>query len=177
MGNQQERYLSWLAGIIDGEGSIGFSVTDKPEGRILINPYVCVMNSDDGILQESKRIMDDLVKDSPDAKIRWCNVRNTSAKSYRSRVKCMCLRVDGRSVRYIVEPLIPYLYSIKRENAKAVIAYLDSRKNTLLLRDKTGRLQRQGYRQSEVDLVVSTRRTGRGKSPEAIRSASNIVAG
>lgn len=176
MGNQQERSLAWLAGIIDGEGSIGFQVYTLPDGRIRITPYVCVVNSDEGILQESKQILDWLLEDSKAAKARWCNYKS-GPRSFASTKPCHSLRVDGVATKLVIERILPDLRSEKRKNAEAILAYLKSRESGLLMRDTTGRLQRVGYRRSEIDLVLSTRSGKRGKSSEAICSAPNVIAG
>lgn len=176
MGNQQERSLAWLAGIVDGEGSVSFQVYTLPDQRIRITPYVCVTNSDEGILVESKRIFDELLTDSTAAKARWCNHVN-SVKSFAATKPCNTLRVDGVATKFIIEPLLPYLRSEKRKYAQAILDYLKSRENGLLMRDIKGRIQRVGYRLSEIELVVSARTSKRAKSSEAICSAPNVIVG
>lgn len=174
MGNPQERSLAWLAGIVDGEGTIGFQVYTLRDQRIRITPYVCVVNSDEGILSETKSIMDALVDDSTNAKVRWCNTV-ASATGFVGTLRCKNLRVDGVATKLIIEPLLPFLRSVKREKAQAILKYLELRKAGMLLRDTRGRLIRTGYTKAEIDLVVSTRSHKRAKSSEAIRSAPNYV--
>lgn len=176
MGNPQERSLAWLAGILDGEGTISFQVYTKPDGRIRITPFVCVVNSDEDILRESEEIMSALLVDSPAAKTRYCNYVN-SVRSFAATRACHTLRVDGIATGLVLDPIHPYLRSVKRKHAEAILKYLELRKSGLLLRDSAGRIQRVGYRHSEIDLVVSTRTSKRAKSSEAIRSAPNVIAG
>jgi hypothetical protein len=176
MGNQQERSLAWLAGIIDGEGSISFQVYTLPDRRIRITPYICVTNSDEGILTEARRIFDALLEDSKHAKARWCNHTN-SVKSFASTKPCNTLRVDGVATKLVIDAVLPYLRSEKRKGAQAILDYLESRKNGLLMRDTKGRVQRVGYRLSEIKLVVSARTSKRAKSSEAICSAPNVIVG
>lgn len=175
MGNQQERSLAWLAGIIDGEGTIGFQVYTLPDGRIRITPMFSVVNSDEGILTEAKRIMDGLVEGSKNAKVRWCNPAPKVASSFPGDLVCKTLRVDGIATRLLIEPLLPYLRSSKRQRAEAVLAYLKLRDANRFIRDDRGRLTRAGYSKAEIDIVVSARSHKRAKSSEAICSAPNYI--
>ena len=57
MGNQQERHFGWLAGIIDGEGTITFQ-TYKHHNHIRITPFICIVNTDMKIINECNRILE-----------------------------------------------------------------------------------------------------------------------
>lgn len=176
MGNQQERSLSWLAGILDGEGTVSFQVYTLPDGRIRITPFICVVNSDAGILDETFAILTELTAGSTAAKPRWCNHAGRSASSFAGAKVCKTIRLDGVACRLVLEPLLPHLRSRqKRAGAEAMLAYLDSRAAGLLLRDDKGRIVRQGYTRAEVDLVCSIRSHSKAKSSEAICRAPNVV--
>jgi hypothetical protein len=175
MGNQQERSLSWLAGILDGEGSISFQVYTLPSGRVRITPFVVVVNSDQGILDETYRIMWDLTESSEDARPRWCSHKKTQT-GFASQKKCHAVRIDGRATRLVIEPIKDHLRSHqKRRNAEVVLAYLDSRDAMLLKRDEKGRIERQGYTKEQVELVTSIRTHSKAKSSEAICQAPNVI--
>lgn len=169
--------LAWLAGIVDGEGSISFQVYTLPDGRIRITPFLGVSNRDVGILTECKRILDHLLVDSETAQVRWCN---TKTKNYDTgfvgQLDCANMRVDGVAVKHILPLLVPYLRSVKRGYAIAVLEYLKSRETGLLLRDAKGRIQRVGYTRKEVELVASTRTHKTAKPIEALLTAPNVLA-
>jgi len=176
MGNQQERSLAWLAGIIDGEGTVSFQVYTKPDGRVRITPYVCVVNTDAGILAEVFRIMTELTEHSTEAKPRWCTtIASRLPGAFASVLPCKNLRLDGRAVRFVLVPLLPYLKSKKLEAAQVVLRYLALRDQMIFKRDARGRLERQGYTEEQVALVASIRLSKRAKSSEAIRRAPNIL--
>lgn len=176
MGNQQERSLGWLAGIIDGEGTISVQVYTLPDGRVRITPFVCIVNSDEGILNESWRLLNELTEASKDARPRRCSHNHKpNDASFASRLPCRLIRLDGAAVRLVLEPLLPHLRSKKAEAARVILQYLDSRKTTLLLRDSKGRVQRQGYTKAQVELISSIRTNPRAKSSEAICRAPNVV--
>jgi hypothetical protein len=177
MGNQQERSLGWLAGIIDGEGSVSFQVYTLPDGRVRITPFVCIVNSDEGILNEAWRLLGELTAASTKARPRWCKHNVKNAKSFESRLLCSVIRLDGAAVRLVLAPLLPHLRSKKARSAAAILEYLDSRDAMLLKRDDKGRIERQGYTKAQVELVCSIRTSPLAKSSEAICRAPNVSAG
>lgn len=168
MGNQQERSLAWCAGILEAEGSISVQVYTLPDGRVRLTPYICLVNSDRAILEETKRIWDDLARPVKKALSRWCGHGGTNKP-------CWTLRLDGPGCGPVLDALLPYMIGDKRKNANVVLEYLASRKDRLILRDKTGRLQRVGYTRAEIELVCSIRTHKTAKSSEAICRAPNIV--
>lgn len=178
MGNQQERSLGWLAGILDGEGTISVQVYTLPSGRVRITPFIAVPNTDEGILTETMRILSELLDGKEDGKPRLCNYKKREYQtSFEGRKPCHTIRVDGVGVKHILGPLLPYLRSAKRDAAEKVLMFLESRSNRLISRDKLGRLQRQGYTQNEVELISSVRTSSRAKSSEAICQAPNVMLG
>jgi hypothetical protein len=164
MGNQQERSLSWLGGIFDGEGTISVQVYTLPDARVRITPYACIVNSDEGILSESKRILTDM-----GAAWRVCGHSGTHKT-------CHIIRMDGEKPMLAFLPAIrPYLRSVQKANAAdVVLKYLESRKRNYLRRDALGRVQRTGYSHSEIALICSIRNTTTAKSSEAICRAPNV---
>lgn len=168
MGNQQERSLSWFGGIVDGEGTISVQVYTYPDGRIRITPYACIVNSDEGILSESKRILDEM-----GAKWRLCSHRGGTFKS--SKI-CHNVRMDGEKPMMAFLPtILPYLRSTQKANAaKVVLQYLESRKRNYLRRDSWGQIMRCGYTHAEIELISSIRLAKTAKSSEAICRAPNV---
>ena len=176
MDNQQERSLAWLAGIIDGEGTITFQTTIRGNNCLCVTPFVTVTNSDDKITQEVAAIFESLIRERKTGTVFVHNMAmNTSLIGFTSNKQCRNVRVNGEATRPILEALLPYLRSEKRRNAEIVLEYLDSRKKSLFIRTSANAIRRGGYRQSEIDLVVSLRTHKRAKSSETLRSASNIV--
>ena len=169
MGNQQERSLSWLAGIVEGEGTISVQVYTLKDGRVRLTPYICIVNTDQNILGEAKRILDTLtVKEKSNA--RRCSFVGTN-------VPCWNLRVDGEACLPVAKALLPRMVGNKRRNAEVVIKYIEGRKKGLLMRDAGGRLQRVGYTYAEIDLISSIRTSRMAKSSETIRQAPNVMSG
>lgn len=170
MGNQQERSLAWLAGILDGEGTVSVQVYTLPDGRIRITPFVSIVNTDAGILEECKRILTEI-----GVIFRDC-VGGKSKSGFESRLAITNMRIDGQKpVKKLLEILAPYLKSKKRENSYTILKYLESREINGLSRDEKGRVRRSEYLRTEIEMIASVRCHPRAKSSEAICQAPNVV--
>lgn len=107
--------IAWLAGIVDGEGSIIMGFEKK---RSLYNPFVAIGNTDKGILAESFAIMTLL----------GCHVTLSEMKVDRlgrfGRKRCWKLVVAGLdSLIPLLEVLIPHMASYKKVRAEAVLEF------------------------------------------------------
>jgi|SRR6185437_3541732 len=170
MDNQQERSLAWLAGIIDGEGSVSVQVYTLPNGRVRLTPFVGIVNSDIGILDECKRILKEI-----GAEFRIC-AKPLSTGKFTGSLRCENLRLDGmKPVKALLLVIGPYLRSVKRENAAVILRYLESRAINGFSRDAKGRVRRSEYSRAEIELVSTIRRHRRAKSSETICQAPNVI--
>lgn len=170
MGNQQERSLAWLAGILDGEGSISVQVYNLPDGRVRLTPFVSIVNGDAGIIAECCRVITE-IGSSP----RVCK-KPISTGAVKGIIVCTNLRVDGQEpVKVLLEKVIPYLQSNKRKNAEVVLKYLESRAERGITRNKKGHIRRTKYSKAEIELISSIRSHKRAKSSEAICQAPNVL--
>lgn len=170
MDNQQERSLSWLAGILDGEGSISVQVYTMPDGRVRLTPFVAIANTDEGILSECCRIFAEL-----GIIYRNCAKPLTEGE-FKGKLPCRQLRVDGQKpVETLLRAVGPYLRSAKAKYAENVLKYLESRKANGFQRDEKGRVRRCEYTRAEIDLISSVRTGKRSKSSEAICQAPNVL--
>ena len=173
MGNQQERSLAWLAGILEGEGTLSFQVYTMPNKRIRITPYVAVVNSDKGIIDEVCRIYRQI-----GVKYRNCAKPLSSRRngSFDGNKRCFNIRCDGQEpVRRLAEALQPYMVGEKRRNVAAILEYLDSRARRGLERNERGHIRRVEYSRHEIEIISQIRSHKRAKSSEAICSAPNVV--
>lgn len=179
MGNQQERSLSWLAGIIDGEGTISVQVYTKPDGNVRITPFLCVVNSDEGILQEAWSILSSLCESNKFGKPRICTSTKPGKVSVGGCITGLhtkTIRVDGVGAKPVIEAILPYLRSTQKSKAaRVLLEFFSIRESTLIKRDHLGRIQRSGYTRAEVELISSIRSHRIAKSSEAICSAPNVI--
>lgn len=172
MGNPQERSLAWLAGILDGEGSVSVQVYTLPDGRVRLTPFVSIVNSDAGILNGCREILTEL-----GVQFRDCKKPLTTGEFVGS-LHCSNIRIDGQKpVKSLLEAVAPYLRSVKRGYAETVLKYLESRAINGFQRDERGRVRRSEYTRAEIELIASVRSHKRAKSSEAICRAPNVVLG
>jgi hypothetical protein len=170
MGNQQERSLAWLAGILDGEGSISVQVYNLPDGRVRLTPFISIVNSDAGIIAECRRVIEE-AGSTP----RICK-KPMSTGAIAGVLACVNLRVDGMEpVKVLLEAVAPYLKSSKRRNAEKVLEYLVSRAERGITRNAKGHIRRAEYSRAEIELISSIRSHKRAKSSEAICQAPNVL--
>ena len=148
-------------------GWVSAQVYTFPDGRVRITPFLCIVNSDRGILSESRRILAELATGR--AKPRTCGHSGAN-------LKCETIRLDGIGIKPVLVALLPYFRSDqKRRNAEIILRYLESRDARLLIRDERGRIRCASYSKAEVELIAGARSHKRAKSSEAICLAPNVV--
>lgn len=173
MGNPQERALklTWLAAMIEAEGSITFGVTIN-KTRMVIVPAVYFVNSDELLLEEVSLVLSAILKERAGmVKIRRMSPSNFKTTSV--NVPCRVIKLsDMVSVMAVLLAIRPFMVGKKRRNADVVMTFIESRKNSLFERNvKTGRLSRQLYTDEEIELVASIRVHKLAHSSETLRSA------
>lgn len=170
MGNQQERLLAWLAGIIDGEGSISVQVYNLPDGRVRLTPFASIVNGDIGILEGCEEAFREI-----GVAFRRLH-KPISNGAVVGIIQCWNIRVDGiKPVKTLIEHIVPYLRSIKRTRAETILEYLRSREERGISRNEKGHIRRAEYSQREIELIASVRSHPRAKSSEAICRAPNVL--
>lgn len=104
--------VAWLAGIIDGEGCIMVRLQRK-NGTHLCR--VQVTNTDDGILCEVKRILDE-----------WLVFYTVCLQSTKNKP---CYRIEvnrQREAKFVLEKVMRYLKSDKKSKAEMFINFVDN---------------------------------------------------
>lgn len=168
MGNQQERSIAWLAGILDGEGSISVQVYTLPDGRVRLTPFISIVNSDAGILDGCREILKSL-------EVAYRDCKKPLSEHF-GTLECRNIRIDGQEpVECLIRKVLPYLRSIKKQNAEKILLYLASRKERGLQRNELGHIRRCEYSREEIELISSIRTHKRAKSSEAICQAPNVL--
>lgn len=170
MGNQQERSLAWLAGIIDGEGSVSAQVYTMPNGRVRITPFVSITNTDVGIVQECRSILDSI------GVVHRTNSVPKEGCGFKGNLPCVSIRIDGQKpVRQLLRIVGNYLKSQKRARAAAILEFIESRSARGVQRNERGHCRRVEYSRQEIELIASVRTHKRAKSSETICQAPNII--
>lgn len=141
MGNQQQTLpasdIGWLAGFLDGEGSILMYLHSSKGKLTSCSPQVIVGNTEKRLIDEYARILHaipagvHLHTRHPD---RISNGLYVDAESHRTGRKYKALYVASTSgvkrVKAILEVVTPYLRSSKQEKAQLIMEYIDIRLST-----------------------------------------------
>ncbi len=108
---------AWLAGILDGEGSVILSLPPSHKGRHFCK--VVLYNTDFGILNEIKRILDRwlifyLFKEQPHSRL--------------SKKSLFTVEVNRQlEASFLLEQLLPYLKSVKKQKAILFISFIKNK--------------------------------------------------
>ena len=165
MDNPQERSLTWLAAVIECEGSVSVQVYTLPDGRVRLTPFVSFVNSDDLLLKRVAEIFDEIG-------VKWRNCKHSTPT-----VKPVSTyRVDGiKPVKLLLTTILPYMVGEKVRNAQNVLEFIKSREERGIQRNELGHLRRAEYSRREIDLITEFRTHTRAKSSETICLAPNVV--
>lgn len=121
--------LAWLAGIIDGEGTIGFYLYRKKNGEIKQPIYgIYLVNTDYRMISEVAGIYRSF------GYTPFFSKKNIYPKSFiRSTKQCWEVKLTRRDeIKEMLKRLIPYLVT-KREQAELIYNFLHENSTTKLL--------------------------------------------
>jgi len=142
--NQQEssdliKDLSWLGGILDGEGTLTLRFHNRKNKTPIVTPVVSVVNTDEKIINEIMRIY----KENNIAY--WVSARKAT-KNWKKTwsLQTVGLKRCSRFVNLIEEYLIG-----KRENAEIIKRFCNKR-----LDDTTGKHRRPYYDKEDYEMLV-----------------------
>ena len=107
--------LAWLAGIWDGEGSISLFTHKEKNGSTKICPTVNVVNTDIAIINEVRKILEQLD----------CSflLQETKPKNSRHSIKWTLTTRNQKYIILFLEAMIPFLRSIKKQKAEILLDY------------------------------------------------------
>jgi hypothetical protein len=167
--------VAYLAGIIEGEGTVSFQAHIKRDGLLRITPYVCVVNSDEGILNHCWELMNGLCEGSTNAFPRWCITKlKTSEASFQGKLVCKNLRLDGVATRLVIDEILPYMKSVKKQYAENILRYIALREKEGLIRNAKGQIIRAGYTWAQLELVAGCRKWARATTLERMKECPNV---
>lgn len=157
--------FAWLAGIVDGEGSITAQVIVKSDQRVRITPFVHIGNTDQGIIGECVRVLTEAGIKHRIYAIPISDLGKLAGAQ---------IRIDGKPVKKLLLLIQPYLRSVKRTYAEKVLQYMAMREVGLFQHNEAGRIRRREYSQAEVSLISEVRTHKAGRSREEIMAAPNV---
>lgn len=120
---------AWLAGIVDGEGSIALFTNQEKSGSVKIKPVVNFVNTDMGIINTALDILHRA----------GCNPyivnRKQSKKNNRHKDVVEVKATSAVQVKKFLEIVTPYLRSEKKHKAEILIRYVTRREDKFRLGD------------------------------------------
>ncbi len=146
MGNQQESITEadkgWLAGIIDGEGSICMNVRRKKWNGwngIGIDLTVNIANTDSGIIHKAKHLLNALGVEPHIFEKRGSSITHENKVEYSSAKTILHVNISKMAhIKTFLETVIHYLAGEKRTRAGLVLEFIDRRMNYKGERTKSG---------------------------------------
>lgn len=151
MDNQQERFdveLSWLAGIIEGEGWVSLILYKNRQKKGFLpafTPCIGMVNCDELIVNQVKYMFEKLGI-TYRFQIRKANI-GTDGISRKARQEISA--ISSKNVRVLANAILPYMIGEKKERIKKVLAFLDLRDS------KPRRGPSAKYGQAEFDIYNS----------------------
>jgi hypothetical protein len=159
MGNQQVTFitLAWLAGIWDGEGTIGiYRYARIKNGKWSYCGRLTLSNTSILMIDEIVRIMNLL-----DIKVDIWREKKSRKINHKKAIHLTVNRIE--SVKKVCELLIPYLI-VKKDRAELLVKFLNSRlsyKREVKRDPKTGHILgviEQGYPQEDIKMWEEMRK-------------------
>jgi len=124
MDNQQATQIEigWLAGIVDGEGYLGFQVYKTRRKHQSISTELSVTNTDEQIILKAQKIM---LKIGVNPYINNSSYKMKNKPTHKNVWKLVVHRLN--TVSKVLEVIIPYMTGAKQERAILVLEYCKSR--------------------------------------------------
>lgn len=106
--NKDKQFLSYLAGFVDGEGTIGVS-RRKRNRWFSYDSYLSISNTDIRVLSYIRE------------RIGFGSVRNKKATiSHYGKKPCFSYFISNKNARTVIKVIVPYLI-VKKEQAETVL--------------------------------------------------------
>lgn len=179
MGNQlaTEIEIGWLAGIVDGEAWLGFTLTTcqpdpvrkKPRRQFYVRPEFRINNCDPAIIDRAVEILQ---------KIGVNPYRRTQKTSQSRRLIHECSCKNMKAVEAILLAIGEHLTGNKKERSEILLEFIASRRatETILLAPDNGQItgqtwprRRKPYSEEQLSLVEACRRLQNPGASETTR--------
>lgn len=165
-GTVSEADLGWVAGILDGEGSITMLVSARSLGRrqaIRLQCRIIVGNTDEGIIAKYASILDRLGITQYVQHTRPKPVAVNGRSAYKA---VTTIHVEGLGrVRKLLSCVIPHLAGEKREKSIALLNFIKARLDLAEIEGKAGNL---AYTANDVENILAFLRLTKTKQLDRV---------
>ncbi|HKS73273.1 MAG TPA: hypothetical protein VJQ82_08750 [Terriglobales bacterium] len=169
--NWQEIGLAgWLAGIIDGEGTVSLTISRRRQNMIRTTPKVLIGNTDEGIIQ---RTIEALAKVGVGHYQRHCrpipgHVMGRPVPAFKP---VTMIEVSGFDrVATLLKAVQPFLAGAKAERAQLLIKFISERLSAL---GGSTKARNQAYRAQDVENALAFLRVTKTKNIDHIAKLLN----
>jgi len=176
--------LAWLAGFIEGEGSLALSAWNRLDNHASRNPKIAVSikiyNTDAALISRCRDILKGIgVEPYMKEREQKPMLKHDGSKQYKSVDPMLTLTVSKlSSAQKALTCLTPYLFGDKRIRAEIMLEYLDKRLSRQ--KENSGNFRNLRYQDDEIALVkkfYTLTRPGqtkafarRGETPQRVMS-------
>lgn len=137
IGQSAGKNLAWLAGFLEGDGSIGLGKHTQTNGRIIYAPVIRFSNTDALLIEHCYKILEDL-----DLTTYWIHSKETKNGT------AWELQIKGfQRCKKLLPILIPELFGKKRKRAELVLEWI-------LSREITGNSKTYTSRELEIYVII-----------------------
>lgn len=146
----QEKDLAWLAGIWEGEGSILLYSRPVNDKRIQITPCVTMSNSDIVIVNECRKIIEQM-----GCNFSWREYKPKGKDTYK-----ICYRISSAhymNIKLFLECITPYLRGAKKAYAETLLAFVTRRSEKS--KTQLGGLKHLPYDEEDYEFIRSSETT------------------
>lgn len=145
--------LAWLAGFWDGEGSITVFKHKEKNGAIKLCPTLSIVNCNEQLIAETKRILDELETSF--------HIQKTATPNPRHKDSYMLITRNCKYIKTVLDAIIPHLVG-KKAQAFLTLQFVEKRQDY----DAPGGYRRR-YDEEDHNLQETIQGMNRkGKTPE-----------
>jgi hypothetical protein len=140
-----ETDLAWLAGMIEGDGSLGMGMHRSPKGNVVVKPFVNFSNQDIALVLAVKGLLE--VLGGKTLKI------GTVTSGYKKNRPVLRIDLKGMvAVLSVLTAIIPYLVGEKKQKAVDLSAFIHSRVSVVKGHNGSGP---RPYSKKELNAILS----------------------
>lgn len=163
-----ESELGWLAGIIDGEGTIVLFLGVGKNGKLRnVSPQIVIGNTEHVMIEKCADIMQKLgvgAHISSREPKRPCGVEGSKVKSTYKTLHVISVVGYSRSQK-LLQAIVPYLITGKKERGEMILRFIEQRGRKMFKDGKfrCGRFQGSNFDVDDMRLIRDIVATGRSK--------------
>lgn len=164
--------IGWLAGIIDGEGTVSLLISERKGNdarcNMRIQPRVTIGNTDEGIIN---RIIETLDMMGVGRYVKHERPKARNIPGFNANKPVTTVSVDGfERLRLLLPVIIPHIAGEKRQRAEILNRYIVQRSERA---EREGKAANMSYTQEDVDILIEFLRLTRSKNIDRLTALLN----